>query len=358
MQKIIKFTVLIICLVIYLVSVYQPVSDKWELYKITHSGIFSSDRYVYGDLYGMSHLSYFRKQYQPDTPVVYADCEGMKNIDLYAESDSYVWPLFTIPNYFCCVNKLTYVKNKEGYIIARLDTSKVNVLLLEFSERNVLRSLTDSTYVNNLVNIRNIGKASKYYKNIPEKSKLPSLIFNNTIGDNLAYNVWDYSFFRPVKELKADLDYHLFHNTDVNVAISKDGKQLYYNTTIDTTDIVSAFRFITDEEKNNIIASLNRIYDNAKQYGFDRVYLTLVPNPVSILDPHFNGLHYNNLLNRVQNDPNLKMPFINLWPRFMQLQRKVYQKSDSHWNRYGANIWLQKFNAELAGVADKAGTRK
>ncbi len=130
------------------------------------------------------------------------------------------------------------------------------------------------------------------------------------------------------------------------VKLSNDGRQLYFGPTIDTSKTTSSFHYASDAEVNGMVKKLNEIYFKGKELGFKKVLLTIVPNTVSILDPHYNGYRYNNLVARIQGSPELKLPFIDLVPDFTRLKNVVYDKSDSHWSWRGADLWMDKFTVE------------
>ena len=151
--------------------------------------------------------------------------------------------------------------------------------------------------------------------------------------------------------MKADINYNLLGVLDKGVSLSTDHRRLYYNETIDTSTYFSSFKSITGSEIDSIVDRLNRIYAQAQTAGFQRVYLSIIPNPVSLLDPHFKGLAYNGQVERIQNAAGLKMHCINVMPVFSKLKDSAYERSDTHWTPYGAQVWLDQFNKELSGVA-------
>jgi hypothetical protein len=159
--------------------------------------------------------------------------------------------------------------------------------------------------------------------------------------------IWDYPSISGIKEFKADINFKLFGSINYYVRPSKKIRQLYFTPTIDTVDVMSSFRLVTDEEKDSIVSQLNRLYDAGKKAGFKDIYLTIVPNPVSVLEPNYEGFNYNRLLERVQQSPDLKVPYIDLMNDFNRLKQTVYSQTDSHWNWTGAYFWLDKFNNML-----------
>ena len=367
----------------YMVSCNQKLTEKLNAYKANAIPAFQSDKWQNGDLYGMSYLPYFRKPHRVEGTIRPVLCSNGYKINLYAICDSYLWEFFASDKFYCGVNKVTIVKtNNKQSLKANLDLLKINVLLVEFSERNVRSILGDTSYVNNLINAQSeklktgtisteilksnkdkdtFGdkgisswkfKATSILQEIKKmKSDVFDFIFNNKINSNIESNFLDVSLFTPIKEFKSNINYKLFDRVDNYVKVSKDGKQLFYAPTIDTSDWMSSFKSLSDIEKDTLVRRLNRIYIKAKNSGFNKVYLSIIPNPVSIIDPHYDGLVYNDIVNRIQNDKNLKIPYIDVVPTFEVLKSKAYSPSDTHWSQFGAHVWLNKFNIELNKTA-------
>jgi hypothetical protein len=358
MAKFCGFLALIICIGIYMVSLSGDLTNKLNMYKSGPNPVIRSDKFRYGDLYGMSYLSYFRKSYQAQPPISPPVNTHAKNIDLYAICDSYLWSFTNTKKLFVGVDSLTLAKtNAKQSIEVNLDHSKKNILLLEFSERNLDTVLSDTDYVKNMLvaykpDVSPKAPVSKLRALINKlediKTAIRAYIFNNDVNTNIESNMWDYEIFSPIKEFKANINYRLFNMVDKDVVVASNKKQLFFNATIDTTENTSAFKYISDKKLNFLIANLNRISARALQMGFDKVYLSIIPNPVSILEPGYNGLKYNHLTERIQGSPILNIPYISLVPVFTANKNIVYYKSDTHWNQTGAAIWLNLFNAELA----------
>ncbi len=115
-------------------------------------------------------------------------------------------------------------------------------------------------------------------------------------------NLWDYRFLRPLKQLKSKITFNLFNRTYVDALVSPDGKYLLYQSTVDTSFIQSSYRPIEDKELKTIITSLNVAYDHYKRLGF----------------------------------------------RKSPEKDKLYQRSDTHWTRFGSMVWLNEFNRQMA----------
>jgi hypothetical protein len=278
----------------------------------------------------------------------FSNCGGAKKVDLYLIADSYIWAKFKQPDFYCGVNKLTNIKtNFREVLSGKLDSTKINVLIVEFAERNVRDILRDSIYVAQVItnDKKDIQKTGE--------SSISSYLFLKNINNNanLELNIWDFSAFRFIKEFKADLNYKLFNEVNSNVGIDNSGNRLFYGPTIDTTNIMSSFKYLPDNENDMLISRLNDIYATAKKKGFTSVYLSIIPNPVSVLAPAYDGLHYNHLVERIQKSQQLKIPVINVLPNFTRNKNSVYCVSDSHWTKNGAAIWLNLVNNRLDSIA-------
>jgi hypothetical protein len=348
MRKIIGYIVLGICIPIYFVSSSQKLTLKLDVLKEKSNSFLGSDKHRYGDLFGLSYLSSF-KHHSADS-LKLPDCSNQKKIDLYEICDSYMFLFFNSAKYYCGVDKLTQIKtNEQEALTTKLDTSKINVLLLEFSERNVRVLLEDSDYMKNIISENYSNNSKPKFK---EKIKdAYHFLFNKDINTNLEYHICDYAIFTPIKELKANLNYKLFNTIDKDVKLSESGNYLFYTPTIDSSKISSSFQYVTDSEIKAIVASLNKIYLKANKLGFNKIYLSIIPNPVSILEPDYNKMKYNYLITRIQNSRELQLPYVDAFSLFNAVKKGVYSPSDTHWSWTGAYIWLDKFNQDLASAS-------
>jgi hypothetical protein len=365
MRKLFGYIVLIVCVVIYIVSSADKLTNSINIYKTNPNSVITSDKFTHGDLYGIAFLSNFSKPSKTLSLRPPVKSETL-NIDLYEICDSYIWAFLNSGKFYRGVNSLKIFRtNNQQRLNADLDRSKINVLVVEFAERNILPILKDSAYINHVIQTPAAKSSASSAQAAPSFKKLirglgkdaSEAIFNKNININIESNIWELSVFTPVKEFKADLNYKLFKKVNKGVDISPDGEQLFYSKTIDTTKNASSFKNLSNKDIDALVATLNRIYMQGKKMGFKKVYLSLVPNPVSILYPRFNTLAYNNLVERIQNSPKLQMPCIDVLPEFREKKNDVFFVSDSHWNENGAQIWLDKFNAELIKIDEESKQR-
>jgi hypothetical protein len=85
--------------------------------------------------------------------------------------------------------------------------------------------------------------------------------------------------------------------------------------------------------------------------GFKQVYVSFIPNPVSIVYPTYNNYTYNELISRIQSSRSLRIPFIDVYTDLKNSTVPVYSCNDTHWNWDGCNLWLDHFNDSLSRYA-------
>jgi hypothetical protein len=178
---------------------------------------------------------------------------------------------------------------------------------------------------------------------------LGKIIFNKDLSRNLELLLFDDKLFTPIKELKALLNYNLFGRVTKEVAVSTDKKRLLLNITVDTSDIHSAFRYKSIQQIDTITANLKVAKNYYEAIGFKKVFLSIIPNPVSIYDE--NRMPYNHLLERVEHETN--MPIISIYKTYKLDRHNLYFLSDAHWNPLGFDIWVAQVNKTLKSATKK-----
>ena len=77
--------------------------------------------------------------------------------------------------------------------------------------------------------------------------------------------------------------------------------------------------------------------------GFKKVFLSIIPNPVSIYD--YKRMPYNHLLERVELNNDFKA--ISIFKIYKTQNCNLYYLSDAHWNPQGLDIWVKESNKVL-----------
>ncbi len=349
----------------FLVILVVSSSNKWmkkiTQYRYYTKNVLQSSRLQYGDMYWYGYLPDFKNDFLKEkTDIVLDKCNSQRLIHLYCIGDSYLNHPLLSDTFFCGVNKLIIKRWSDDIPLkTELDTSQINVLLIERTER-FLRGISLTDYLNNIKFIRKDKNAENDSKEKIDESvsvgfftneKLNEIfkdIFNKNINQNLEFNLFDYEIFNPLKELKAKLNYELFGRTDKIVTLIPGHPYHFLSSTVDPASIHSSFMPINDEQVSQVVATLDSTYVYYRARGFDEVCFSIIPNTVSIICPDYKP--YNNIIKRVQDHPELIMPMINIYDSLKTARCQVFYNSDTHWNTNGFNMWANEFNKFLVKV--------
>ena len=358
MKRIAAYIVLFVSIVLYAISCSNTLTEDYTDARFNGPVIFSYDKFRYGDLFGISFLPGYKFERAKEPAYVKKEKYNIPPVvDLYLINDSYVGFYLDSDTNFYGIGTLY---NKAWFdtinIQTVLDTNKIKVLLFEVSER-YFRYISDSFTLKKQIEVYDDSRLLKTKKVELEEKKpgfwdgLFDYIFNPQTNQNLEFNAFDYHFITPMRELKAQLNYKLFSRIAKEVVVSDHNQHLYFDCTIDTTQKSSSFNYLPEPEVKSNIAYLNATYTCYKSLGFDEVYFTIVPNPVSILCPRRDK--YNGLIPRITHDTNLVMPMIDLYDIYMKSSTPVFYRSDTHWNDDGFTIWLNEFHRRLAELVKR-----
>lgn len=308
-----------------------------------------------GDLVYMSYLDQVKKFCSPRNYVFKkAAYQGKKGIDLYASGDSYI---FLVPDSsFAAVDKYKFSWRAQNSLPYMLDSAKRNVLLIETTERYIRSIFNDTSLMHNVhreeppktaLNFLSPVKRQVHYAAFPFIPQSLDALFNPNINQNIEFNLFNYNFINPVREAKGAFTYYMFSRASGSVVISDNGQQLFLKETVLKRHSESAYAPIDTAEISKIVFNLNALYRHYKAEGFYEVYLSMIPNPVSILQP---GNRYNHLLPLIENDPRLEMKTISVYKDFTTAKQRIFRPGDTHWNNNGMQIWLRKVNERLAAI--------
>jgi hypothetical protein len=171
-----------------------------------------------------------------------------------------------------------------------------------------------------------------------------NLIFNHNINSNIEYNLFNYNLLSAPRKIKALLNYSYFDRASGDVVLSADKKYLLLKETVSKQSRSSSHAELTSVTINNVVIMLNNVYQHYKADGFDEVYLSIIPNPASILEPQL----YNGLIPAVQHSPLLQMKCIDIYTPFTKTKEEVYRHGDTHWNNKGMMMWVDEVNKAIA----------
>ncbi len=353
MRRIVGIFVLVFAILIFIVSAVSEFTFFFLNIRSTPKALNSwwgSDKGGSGDLYGITSLPQFRNSNSPNKKynLKASICQAKtKSYNIYALADSYTDYIFDNPINFCGANKSDYTPYRETLPVY-LDKTKKNIIVIECVERDVRTNLADTSHLLNFISI-----SKERLKELKPGESRHHFHFNFKIKNadaDYESNLWDYRFLRPLKELKAEMNFKWFNRTYPGAVVSPDGKYLLYQNTVDTALTQCSYRPVSDQEIKKLVLGLNKVYDHYKRIGFDEIYLSVIPNPVTILYPNYKGFHYNQLIPRLESEPSLKLKVFDSYWLFKNNPEKdrIYQRADTHWTKFGSQLWLNEFNKVLS----------
>lgn len=343
---------ILISLLFLIILVVATSNDKIHAFQDFRSktDLLGTQKYFYGDLYEMAYLPGFKLAAQEALKVKLNTKPSKRFINLYTLGDSYLASSLKSDTIFNHVKEYEFNRFEITHLDSwnsanfNVDTSKLNVLLIESVEGNIWWRLADTNFIYTKLKIVK-PENDKSQTNTFSFDKAVNSFFNPIIETNLQYCLFDYSLLYPIKELKSIINYKIFDRLDKDVEISTNKKYLLSKPILNKDIAYSSFYKFEDAFIDKTVSSLNSINEKSKKIGFDKVYFTFIPNPVSLLDSTRG--EYNHLIPRIQNHPNLKVDIIDIYTPFKKTDIQVYRNSDTHWNQDGFNMWVNLFNEKL-----------
>ena len=308
---------------------------------------FIPNQYSYGDLYNLTNLPGFKEtDYAVNADLTEADkpARHYHDVDLYTIGDSFT----NIDTSYYAGNRNVHVwVGSQPPAVVTLDTTRTNILVIEFIERLLQERLYWPDYQRMYIEGGIVSKTrpAEKSRSQTDKPKSPWLArFGEEINQRLEFLLFNGWPFTRFKEAKAQLMLSAFGRV-TGGAISKDYQHLFYIPETDTAYVLSAFRYIPDPKLDTLVGNLNTMRQHYLRMGFDEVYLCLIPNKVTILDPTY-GL-YNHQIERIEAHPRLQAPLL---PTIDTLRQHPdwYHLGDGHWNKNGKRFWLRQVNQTAA----------
>lgn len=326
-QKILKYSVIFFCLLVWLAGCSRHF-QQW----LGEKSIIPDD-YRYGDLYRLSYLPQF-KQSREHCPK-FCSTEKLP-IHLYVIGDSFLEPGKVDAADFC-VQRYTYTHWNDTTLVS-LDKKVKNILILETVERHFREHFAKP--------VRNIQLGRPL--NLKKDESAIDFIFpdKDKVEDRLERAMFGFDIFLVFKELKANLNHCLFQRVNDQVALSKDEKHVFSVMDTDTTQINSPYRLFPEAEEKTLVTRLNMTQNEFKSMGFDAVYLAIIPNKASILAP--TDGNYNHLIERIEQHPARQVSCLSIYQYCTEHPLKVYERGDSHWNCMGRDYWLKQANTAIS----------
>ncbi|MFD2933866.1 hypothetical protein [Spirosoma flavum] len=336
-MRVVRYIILAVTLVLWGGGLSSTV-----LHWLYESGIIVDD-YRFGDLYRLSALPQFKQAKQVCSPPVARHSER--------SSDTASTHLYIIGDSFSEPERLTETDFRVSHFQrvawdyqqrVQLDPTKRNILLIESVERHVREHFARP--INEFVVETDTSRTPTVRQ--PLRQRLSNEFHRSDMEERLESALFSRDWAFWFKELKASLTLTWFDRENTSVSLSKDHKQLFLRSDTDTTKTMnSSFANLTDKEVTILVDSVNAVAERYQRLGFDAVYLSLIPNKASILEPDRGA--YNHLIERVQANPKLRVPTINTYEAYKTSSLSPYLKSDTHWTCEGRKLWLDLVSQKI-----------
>jgi hypothetical protein len=375
-QKIVRYIVIFLGLALLCCSTSRQFME-WVSQARDNFGPWGTYQYSNGDLVSMSYLDFmdkFRMVRDFSTKKPPSDCAG--KVNLYLSGDSYCRRLRDTS--FACINEYHFHKRFDFELKYHLNLSQKNILIIEISERyfrsyfHDLRMFKEFYYADKLSSVEQKSNALPPSLQATVMSPLvtphqPTLsallpldaanatndfwktfsldaLFNKNINQNLQYNMFNYNCIFPMFASKALLNFYVFNRASGDVVISKNKQYLFLKETVMPTGKGSSFSPLPKEELDTLVNNINAVYDHYRKEGFNEVYLSVIPNAVTVEQPE----GYNQLIPDFEKDMRLRMKLIDVYNIFTTHTDTVwYNAGDTHWNKTGTQRWLDLVNGIL-----------
>lgn len=357
MRNFISLLLILLGVFVICLSSSNEITEEIAAKRSQWNGSFGIHRSDAGDLVSMSYLDNV-KQFWETFDYTFTrptDTAQNRNVDLYVFGDSY---LEHVPDTsFGSINAYHYARRSYSDLIYNLDPHKRNVLVFEYAER-FARGDFNPSYLYEHVKKAQPASTLLLSANPVDKTAglgLPAMkFFDKNVTRNLEFNIFGYRFWDNFKLTKASLNYHLFKRATGDAVVSRDGSRIFLRQTMLPNSILSSYTPFTQEQWQRLINDVDTIYEHYKAEGFDEIYLAIIPNPVTILQP---DNCYNEMIPKLQAPGAVNgMKFIDVYGPYSSDSNpgRFYRVGDTHWSNNGIQVWLETVNKELKRQSELA----
>ncbi|CCG98050.1 hypothetical protein FAES_0036 [Fibrella aestuarina BUZ 2] len=296
-----------------------------------------ADQYRFGDLYNMTNIARFKEH-------TFKETDQLDSTDLPAVKEAGVH-LYTIGDSFTDIDTAFYPAEKNVHVwigngrqAIKLDSTKRNVLVIQIIERVLQERFRDHSWqlyaTNALVDSSRIKPPAP--KPTTWVGNLLNTRFGSDLNSRLEFMLFNNNIALKAKELKAGFMLDWFDRT-AGARLSANKQHAFYDAETDTTQQLSSFRHIREQDIDAVVKHLNYVTDYYRKLGFQEIYLTLIPNKSTVLAPTL-GV-YNHQIERIERHPDLQPTVISTINTIRQ-HPDWYHLGDGHWNKQGRRYWL------------------
>ncbi|MDT8887991.1 hypothetical protein PQG44_09905 [Aquirufa sp. LEPPI-3A] len=343
MKKALAFLVLIVLLGVLGISSSDQAMRWISKARYQQQGNLGSDKYRFGDLYGLTYLPAFRLE--KDTSLISNQytSPGLRDTDLYIIGDSYLYSYMQMDtSNFARAKRLDFRKWSDGggAPIAFTPSSHKKVLLIESVERNIW----------NVIDIMRVKAHLEGYRaplTWDEKLNacLADALYDPNLEQNIDFTLFNFQALSFIKSFKAQGNLSLFNRTTADVVLSEDQQFLYMKETMDSMQKGSSFYPLRSQNIQDLLGRMAKIEQYAESRGFDEVVFSFIPNPVAITQTE--STPTNHLIPSLAYANQGRLNLVDPTQVLIKGGKSYFFRSDSHWNQQGAQAWLNQMNQYL-----------
>lgn len=343
MKRVLAYFLCIVFLLVLGISSSDQAMRLISKQRYQDVGLLGSDKYRFGDLYGLSYLPDFRIEKDNSFVSKQYLVNHSRDLDLYILGDSYLFSYIQMDTTnFARAKQVDFRKWSEGekapWVIR--PSKRKKVLLIESVQRNIWTVI-------DLPRLKSHLEQSESTLSWDEalNATLTDALYHPNLEQNIDFTLFNMLAWSPIKSLKAQLNFSVFGRTSQDVVLSKDQQFLYMQETVDSLQKGSSYYPVRNDEIIELSARMEAIKKYGMAKGFDEVIFSFIPNPVSITQTEG---RMDNQLNQKLVDANRgRFHFLDPTGVLSRGGKRYFFRSDSHWNQLGAKEWLGQLNQYL-----------
>jgi hypothetical protein len=317
-----------------------------------HSRFFPSPS-RFGDLYNLTNLRKFKERdYESQSVLKREELSAFTphdDLHLYLFGDSFT---NRIAGACYSAGQTTFERVGVSSREVSLDTSKINVLIIQNVERGITDRFNRRDYIPTFMH--NAGFYTPAMKQTFERAASANAgvwadFGGGAVEERLQLLLGNYRPLLLLKEAKAWLNLELLGKVDGHNILSQDQQHVFYhNEASRTVGYTSSFYPVPDSVVAQFVEAMAEIEAHYRAMGFDYVYFVIIPNKATILAPHEG---YNQLIPRIHRQALGRVPVLDMY-RLLKNTTHTYHRGDGHWNKNGMKLWVEAVNYLLDSLAD------
>jgi len=324
----------VVCLLLFIIV--RTNLSRSMYYILMDNEYIESKNMNYGDLYYMNFLD----NYKTGLKDVYVHKESNKytnnadSADIIVFGDSFVNIDLIYAIADTLDRKIIYFRNYYPFQELRdkiHDKTRKRIIIYEIVERNILNYLSTE---------QNSNDFNEYHIAI---STLYQRLFSKDAEQGYSFILQNSKLSGPMYKRIANYKFDYFGQiSSLTPTYIREPKWLFYYQEINNENTSFYYNY-SDDEIRDVVNNIEKLKNGLKEiYNADFVFVP-VPNKYTMYHNLLNNDNYNNLLPVIAHNLSLKNIFnIDLYNEFKRADTILYHGTDTHWNKFGVQIAINK----------------